>query len=90
MPLAAALLWLRLARSAPIRGEFALLRRALRARGRTARLVRVEFRGCLSAALVYDRQPIVDHFRRIDAIRMLGVMQARSASPYFFLLTAED
>jgi hypothetical protein len=39
--------------------------------------------------MIYDRQPIVDHFRRIDAVRLLGLMQARSASPYFFLLTAE-
>jgi hypothetical protein len=40
--------------------------------------------------MIYDRQPIIDHFRRIDEIRLLGLMQARTAPPpYFFLLTAE-
>ena len=90
MPLAAALRWPRLMRSAPIRAGFVLLRGALRSREPAARLARVEFRGCLSAAMIYDSQPIVDHFRRIDATRLLGLMQARSAAPYFFLLTAED
>ena len=39
--------------------------------------------------MIYDRQPIIDHFRRIDEIRLLGLMQVRTAPPYFFLLTAE-
>lgn len=90
LPLTAALRWPRLARSLPVRAGFNLLRGALRARRPAASLARVEFRQCLSAAMIYDRQPIVDHFRRIDAIRVLGLMQARSASPYFFLLTAEQ
>ena len=90
LPLALALHWPRLARSAPVSAGFVLLRPALRARGPTAHLARVAFRGCLSAAMIYDRQPIVDHFRRIDAIRLLGLMQTRSAAPFFFLLTVEQ
>ena len=38
---------------------------------------------------VYFNQPIIDHFRRIDEISFLGLMQVRSVPPYFFLLTAE-
>ncbi|WP_373568673.1 DUF4334 domain-containing protein [Paracoccus actinidiae] len=49
----------------------------------------MEFGGCLSTARIYDRQPIIDHFRRIDEIRFPGLMQVRSVPPYFFLLTAE-
>ena len=39
--------------------------------------------------MIYDRQPIIDHFCRVDKIRLLGLMQVRSVPPYFFLLTAE-
>lgn len=90
LPLAAALRWPRVARSLPVRAGFILLRHALRARKPAARFARVEFRGRLSAAMIYDRQPVIDHFRRIDARRLLGLMQTRAAPPYFFLLTAES
>lgn len=90
LPLGLALRWPRLARSAPAQAGFALLRPALRARGPTARLVRIEYRSRFSTAIIYDRQPVVDHFRRIDAIRLFGLMQTRSASPFFFLLSAEQ
>lgn len=89
MPLSLALRWPRLVRSDPIVAGFAVVRRLFRARGPAASLARVEFRGCLSAAMIYDRQPIVDHFRRIDANRVLGLMRTRAMSPYFFLLNAE-
>ena len=89
LPLAIALRWPRLARSAPVRAGFKLFRVVFRARGPAARLARVEFRGRLGTAMIYDRQPIVDHFRRIDQGRVLGLMETRSAPPYFFLLTAE-
>ncbi|SFG72978.1 Ribonuclease BN, tRNA processing enzyme [Palleronia marisminoris] len=89
MPLTVALRWPRLARSVPVRAGFGLVRGALRARGPAASLARVEFRGCLGTAMIYDRQPIVDHFRRIDETRLLGLMQTPLAPPYFFVLTAE-
>ncbi|WP_375262569.1 GXWXG domain-containing protein [Palleronia sp.] len=89
MPLSIALRWPRLARSLPARTGFAALRGVLRARHPTATLARIEYRTSLSAAMIYDRQPIVDHFRRIDAARVLGAMQTPLAAPYFFLLTVE-
>ena len=56
-----------------------------------ARLGRLAYRGKGSAAILYHRQPIVDHFREIDNYRVLGLMvRRRSPQPYFFLLTRED
>ena len=72
-----------------MRAGFAIVRRALRARGPSASLAHIEFRGCLSIALIYDRQPIIDHFRCIDKIRLIGLMQGLQVPP-FFLLTAES
>lgn len=89
LPMSVALRWPRLAGSIPARAGFALVRWALRARGPSASLARIEFRDCISTAMIYDRQPIIDHFRRIDDSRLLGLMQVRSVPPYFFLLTAE-
>lgn len=52
-----------------------------------ARLRRVEYRDVLSAAMIYDRQPIIDHFRRIDETRVLGLMDLRYfEQAYFFCL----
>src|SRR3954471_944449 len=39
-----------------------------------ARLRMVEHRGLVSAALLYDRLPVIDVFRRISAGTVLGVM----------------
>lgn len=87
MPVGIALRWPRLAGSAASRAAFRLFRPVLLARGPAARLATLEFRGSPSAAMIYDRQPIVDHFRRIDERRILGLMEMRGAAPYFFLLT---
>ncbi len=65
-----------------------LLMPLLRARGPKARLRSLEYRGKVSAAMVYDRLPIIDVFRRVDATTLLGVMDMRSApQPYFFILS---
>jgi hypothetical protein len=57
----------------------------LRTRHPAARLRTAEFRGKASAAMLYDRQPITDHFRRIDGERVLGLMVYRPRpQPYFF------
>ncbi|MBS1303491.1 DUF4334 domain-containing protein [Loktanella sp. SALINAS62] len=87
MPVRIALRWPRLAKSAASRAAFRLCCRLLRASGPAARLATVAFRGSPSAVMIYDWQPIVDHFRRIDERRILGLMEMRGASPYFFLLT---
>jgi hypothetical protein len=52
-----------------------------------ARLREVMHRGVVSAAMIYDDQPIIDHFRRIEDDTVLGEMDMRGlAQPYFFLL----
>jgi hypothetical protein len=56
-----------------------------------ARLRNVENRGVVSAAMVYDGQPIIDHFRRVDAHTILGLMDARGMKvPYFFILSKDE
>jgi len=60
---------------------------ALATRHPAARLRQVQTRGRLDTAMIYDRQPIIDTFRRIDAGRLLGLMDLRGqAQPLFFLL----
>ncbi|WP_054811477.1 DUF4334 domain-containing protein [Nocardia arizonensis] len=60
---------------------------ALRTTRPGARLRAVEYRGVVSAAMVYDALPIIDHFRRVDADTLLGVMDMRGLrEPYFFVL----
>ncbi|KAI9925908.1 hypothetical protein ASPWEDRAFT_586207 [Aspergillus wentii DTO 134E9] len=47
------------------------------------------FRGVVSAAMIYDTKPIMDHFRYVDEKTVLGVMetpkQAGSGTFYFYL-----
>lgn len=54
----------------------------------------VEYRSRLSAAMVYDQKPIIDHFRRVDDNCVMGAMDMKgSTEPYFFILrrvTAND
>jgi hypothetical protein len=51
----------------------------------------VEHRGVATAAMLYDRLPIVDVFRRLDAITLLGLMDARGIpQPFFFRLHRES
>ena len=52
-----------------------------------ARLRMLQFRGRLSATMVYDDVPIQDVFRRVDADTVLGLMDCKGmAQPFFFLL----
>lgn len=51
----------------------------------TARLRLIEHGHVLSATMVNDAHPIIDHFRRIDETRLLGLMDLRYfEQPYFF------
>ncbi|MBH0774912.1 DUF4334 domain-containing protein [Nocardia bovistercoris] len=60
---------------------------ALRTTRPAARLRSIEYRGVVSAAMVYDHLPIIDHFRRVDADTLFGVMDMRGLrEPYFFVL----
>jgi len=71
------------------RGRQALpvLAYGLRTERPRARLRAVEYRGRVSAAMVYDHLPIIDVFRRVDEHTLLGAMDQRGLTrPYFFTL----
>lgn len=52
-----------------------------------ARLRNLEYRGKVSATMIYDHLPIMDTFRRVDEDTLLGVMDRRGfAEPFFFVL----
>ena len=52
-----------------------------------ARLRMVEFRGRVTACMLYDDRPIIDAFVKIDGERVLGVMDMKGdPNPYFFIL----
>jgi hypothetical protein len=85
LPVGLALRLPALARSRLLRSVVAQSLPVLRTSRPAARLRLVDFRGKRSAAMRYDRQPITDHFRRIDAERVLGLMVYRPRPlPYFF------
>jgi hypothetical protein len=87
MPLPLALRFHRLGRTRAARNLFSYLQRRLSAKGPVATLRLLSFEGVLSAAMVYDRKPITDHFRRIDADKLMGMMIIEGdARRYFFEL----
>ena len=76
-----------LARSRPARLAFTAARPLLTTRRPAARLRTVVHRGVPTAALVYDRLPVVDVFRRVGPDLLLGLMDLRGLpDPYAFLL----
>ncbi|WP_173520169.1 DUF4334 domain-containing protein [Ensifer sesbaniae] len=87
IPLSLALRFHTLGRTHAARNLFCYLQRRLQARGPVASLKTMIFVGVESAAMVYDHQPIVDHFRRIDEHRVTGAMTvAGDERVYFFEL----
>jgi hypothetical protein len=91
MPVSVALRWPSFARSAPVRAAFAA--------GRPLSTPTIPLPGCESKNFagseaqpwIYGRQPIVDHFRKIDDHRVLGLMEMRGMErPFFFLLIREQ
>ena len=69
---------------------FMLLRPLFSTRRPAARLRMTEYRGVVSATMIYDRQPINDVFRKIDDDTVLGAMDMRGmARPFFFKLSRE-
>ncbi|GAC1471441.1 MAG: hypothetical protein PVSMB5_20050 [Ktedonobacteraceae bacterium] len=47
----------------------------------------VEYRGQVSASMIYDNLPICDAFRRIDHDTLLGIMDLKGVEqPFFFKL----
>lgn len=52
-----------------------------------ARLRMIEHRGKFSAAMIYDNQPIIDVFRKMDTNTVLGMMEMKGMKkPFFFVL----
>ena len=52
-----------------------------------AALRRVEYRGVVTATMIYDKHAIFDHFRRVNENTVLGVMDRKGETPalYFWL-----
>jgi hypothetical protein len=70
---------------------FSCLVRGLRAKGPVASLKTMSFHGVASAAIIYDDQPIIDHFRRMDDRRIMGAMTIDGDDRiYFFELDRVD
>ncbi|MBB3659303.1 hypothetical protein FHX15_004567 [Rhizobium sp. BK650] len=72
-------------RTAFARGLFSHLQKAFRARGTTAALEIRTVGQTSSAAMVYDEQPIIDHFRLVNAETLAGMMCVRDDERRLFL-----
>jgi hypothetical protein len=80
-----------LARTPVARAGFAVVRPVRTTRRPAARVRAVEYRGVVSAAVVYDRLPVVDVLRKVAAGTLLGVMDMRDVpEPFFFVLRRDD
>ncbi len=91
IPLRLALRFHGIGRARVARSLFFYLQRRLRAKGPVASLKAMVFAGVESAAMVYDEQPIVDHFRRVDEDRVMGAMKISGDERiYFFELERVD
>ena len=70
---------------------FRLARPLIRTRRPAARLRKMEYRGVLTATMIYDALPITDAFRKVDGDTVLGVMDLRGLEqPFVFTLRRED
>jgi hypothetical protein len=88
VPLGLALRCHRFGRTRIARQLFWRLQRAFQAKGPVASLKTLTLDGVASAAMVYDDQPIIDHFRKIDENRIMGLMIIRDDERvYAFELT---
>lgn len=78
----------RLARAAAARQAVAALLPLLSTHRPGARLRLAQWGSKVSAAMIYDGLPIIDHFRWVDQNRVMGLMDYRDMpAPFFFLLT---
>ncbi|GAA3385196.1 DUF4334 domain-containing protein [Cryptosporangium minutisporangium] len=65
-------------------------------RGGEASLWEVEFRGEVTATMVYDNQPVFDHFKWVDDRTLMGIMNGKSplvfhrSRHYYFLLERDS
>ena len=77
-------------RMAWTRHVFSLSSRTITTDKPGARMRMVEHRGVSGAAMIYDRLPIIDHFRMAAPGLLLGLMDLRGMDPFFFTLRRED
>ena len=69
----------------------AMARIILETKESRARLRNLEYRGRVSATMIYDGIPIMDTFVKIDDDRVLGVMDLKGQPlPFFFVLERDD
>ncbi|MFC8593846.1 DUF4334 domain-containing protein [Streptomyces atroolivaceus] len=73
-----------------MRGEDGLLYSDTELGKGEASLWTVEFRGESTATMVYDGQPVFDHFKAVDDRTLMGIMNRKGVGPdgpfyYFFL-----
>lgn len=54
-----------------------------------ATLRMVEFDGRVTASMIYDGQPVIDHFVRIDDDAVMGVMTGKLLTPPYFYFWLE-
>jgi len=86
IPLRLALRLSRFGRTRIARNWFTYLQKVLRASAPVAKLKPLSFRGKTSTAMIYDRKPIIDHFRRIDDGTVIGAMVVEGDERVFFFL----
>lgn len=65
---------------------FRLVRPLLATRKPAARLRPIQWNDQVTAAMVYDRRPIIDLFKHAAPGLILGMMDLRDAPPFFFTL----
>jgi hypothetical protein len=74
-------------KNASLRPLITLLNSVLKTEKSQARLRMMEYRGKVSATMIYDYLPINDSFRKIDDDTVLGVMDFKDIpEPFFFVL----
>lgn len=84
IPLRLALRFHKLGRTRAASNLFSYLLRRLRAKGPVASLKAMPFHGVTSAAMAYDTQPIIDHFRKVDDNRVMGAMVIEGDDRVYF------
>ena len=90
LPVSLAVRFNRLLRTPPMPVIGRRLVRMARTSQPRARLRMMGHRGVVTATMSYDALPINDHFRRVDADTMIGVMDFRSIDrPFLFVLRRE-
>jgi len=59
-----------------------------------ASLWMVGFRGEVTASMVYDGQPVIDHFKRVDENTLMGIMNGKTSlvrdRHFYFYLQRDD